>query len=449
MAKKNLTEGNITKQLMKLTWPMLLASMGIVMFNLVDTYFVGKLGVEQLAAMSFTFPFIMVFNSFAQGVGIGTSSLVSRNFIGSSHTQMKQMTTRAILLGIVIVLISLFIAWMVMEPVFRLMGAEGKVLEYVMQYMRVWILGMPFVVIPMIGNNIIRATGDTLTPGMNILMNGVVNAILDPLFIFGIGFFPEMGMAGAAMATVIGRATGLLLILYILLKREKLLTWHVGKIRAIFKIWEEIIGIAIPTSLTMLIPPISMALITRILSSYGEETMAAFGVASRIEMFGMLVVVSLGSVLIIFVGQNMSQNRYDRIRKALRTSFKFSLLWGVVFFILLLLGEGAIASLFTTNNQVVDITQTYFYIVGISYGMQGILSLCSSTFNGLDKPMMSALMSFFRMVILYLPLAWIGSKLIGRNGVFIAGCIANVSAGLVAVHYLRNMIKKLSKRNAV
>ncbi len=445
MAKRrNLTEGNISKQLLQLTWPMFFATMGIVMFNLVDTYFVGKLGVEQLAAMSFTFPFIMIFNSFAQGIGIGTSSLVSRSIIGASPESLKKMASRAIVLGIVIVFISVSVGWVVMKPIFQLLGAEGRVLGYILEYMRVWILGMPFVIIPMIGNNIIRATGDTLTPGINVLMNGVVNAILDPLFIFGIGIFPEMGMAGAALATVMGRACGLILILFVLIKREKMLTVHLGKLKDILKTWRDIIYVAAPTSLTMLIPPISMALVTRILSSYGEETMAAFGVASRIEMFGLLVVAALGSVLIIFTGQNMSQNRYDRISEALRKSFLFALIWGAFFFVLLLLGEGIVAGWFTTDAEVVHITQTYFYIVGISYGLQGVLSLCSSTFNGLNKPLLSALMSFLRMFVLYLPLAWVGSKFFGASGVFAAGCLANIIMGLFAAYYLRKTISRLA-----
>ncbi len=184
---KNLTEGNIKKQLFDLAWPMLLGMMGMVVFNLIDTFYVGKLGVEELAAMSFSFPVIMFINSLSQGVGIGTSSLISRNIIHTERKEVKMMASRAILLGLIVVLVFVFVGLQTIGPIFKALGAENETLNYVHDYMSIWYLGVPFVVIPMIGNNIVRATGDTFTPGMIMLALAVVNAILDPLLIFGIG----------------------------------------------------------------------------------------------------------------------------------------------------------------------------------------------------------------------------------------------------------------------
>ncbi len=446
MAKKNLTEGNIGKQLVELTIPMIFGILGIVIFNLVDTYFVGKLGVEQLAAMSFTFPVIMVLNSLAQAIGIGASLLVARSIIGINREEMKKMVSRAILLGVLIVVVFMLVAIIFMKKIFILLGAEGIILNYIMQYMNMWVIGMPFLVIPMIGNNIIGATGDTLTPGVNMLINGTVNAVLDPLFIFGLYGFPEMGMAGAALATIIGRATGFVVVLTLLMFREKMITIKIGKINEIVETWKEILHTAIPTSLTMLIPPISMALITRILSDFGKETVAAFGVATRIEMFGMIVVMALSSVLIIFVGQNISQSKFERINLALKKSYKFAIMWGILFFASLLLFEKQIAGLFTNNAKVIEITQIYFYIVGGTYGLQALLSVCSSSFNGLNKPISSAILSIIRMIILYLPLAWLGAKYFQEKGVFWAGGISNIISGIIAVIALTVTLRKIEQK---
>jgi len=164
----------------------------------------------------------------------------------------------------------------------------------------------------MIGNNIVRATGDTFTPGIIMVSIAVVNAILDPFLIFGYGPFPEMGIKGAALATVIARGIGLVIILIILIKREKLLTFHFGQIKSILSTWENVVYIAGPASLTMLITPISIGIITKILAGFGKEAVAAFGVASRIEMFALMVIMALGSVLIIFVGQNLSKQKFQR-----------------------------------------------------------------------------------------------------------------------------------------
>jgi len=441
--KRNLTEGNILRQLIRLTWPMLLGMIGMVIFNLVDTYFVGKLGVHQLAAMSFSFPVIMFLNSLSQGVGIGTSSLISRKIMNTDRSEVGKMATRAILLGVMNVTIFVTIGLLTIRPLFTALGAEHEVLDYIYDYMSIWYFGVPFVVIPMIGNNIVRATGDTFTPGMIMVINAGINIILDPFFIFGIGPFPEMGIAGAALTTVIARGTGLVAILFVLIKREKLLTLHLGSVRNILRTWKNVLYVAIPASLTMLIIPISVGLLTKILSGFGNEAVAAFGVASRVEMFAMMTVIALGSVLIIFVGQNISKQKFARIFEALKLSAWFSLGWGaLIFLVLLFFGQG-IASLFSKDTQVIEITRHYFYIIGASYGFQGLVLLSTQSFNGINKPIPSTIFSIIRMLVLYVPLAWLASKLFGINGVFGAGFIANVSIGILAFLFLRKTIKKM------
>lgn len=441
---KNLIEGNIKKQLFNLAWPMLFGMMGIVIFNLVDTYFVGKLGVQQLAAMSFSFPIVMFINSLSQGIGIGTSSLISRNIIATSRQNVKMMASRAILFGVIVVIIFAIVGILTIRPIFSALGAKQDILKYISDYMKIWYLGVPFVVIPMIGNNIVRATGDTFTPGMLMVSSGVVNVILDPLLIFGYGPFPEMGIKGAALATVIARSTSLVFILFVLVKREKLLTLYFGRLKNIFSTWKDIMHIAAPASLGMLITPISIGFITKIIAGFGKEAVAAFGVASRIEMFVLMVVASLGSVLIIFIGQNISKQKYQRILKSLNYSLKFSIIWGVLVFVILLFFGQAIASIFTDNLVVVEITKKYFYIVGASYGFQGLVMLSTASYNGINKPYPSAIFSIIRMLVLYVPLAWVGSKIFDINGVFGAGFIANIVIGVLSFWYLHKTINKMN-----
>lgn len=445
MAKtnQNLTEGNIKSQLYRLTWPMLLGMMGMVIFNLVDTYFVGQLGLHELTAMSFTFPVVMFLNSLALGVGTGTSALVSRNIIRSQKSEVKMMASRAILLGVIIVLVFVFAGLLTIRPVFTLLGAENDILDFINDYMFIWYLGVPFVVIPMIGNNIVRATGDTFTPGMIMVAIAVVNAILDPLLIFGYGIFPEMGIKGAALATVISRGIGLIIILYILIARTKLLTIHIGKIKEIYSTWKDVLYVAGPASLTMLITPISIGFITKILAGFGKEAVAAFGVASRIEIFALMVIAALGSVLIIFVGQNSSKQKFQRIDEALKISLKFSLIWGGIVYLSLLFFGKATASIFTDENGVIEIAKNYFWIIGASYGFQGLVMLSTSAFNGINKPYPSALFSIIRMFVLYVPLAMIASALFDVYGVFWAGFIANLGVGVLSYKYLFKTIGKL------
>jgi len=440
---KDLTEGNIKKQLFSLVWPMLFGMLGMVIFNLADTYFLGRLGVKELAAISFTFPVVMFINSLSQGIGIGTSSLISRNIIVSDRQSVKMMASRALFLGLLVVVIFVIIGQFTIRPLFTALGASEEILDDVASYMRIWYFGVPFVVFPMIGNNIIRATGDTFIPGMLMLTSAVINIILDPLMIFGIGFFPEMGIQGAALATVIGRSVSFVIILIILIKREKLLTIYLGRVKDILKTWKQVIFIAGPAALAMLITPISLGFITRLLSGYGKEAVAAFGIASRVEMFALMVIASLGSVLIIFIGQNFSKQKFGRIFTSLKYAFVFSITWGIVIFAVLLFLGKPIASVFTNDSQVIRIAATYFLIVGASYGFQGLVMLSTASFNGLNKPYPSAVFSIIRMLVLYVPLAWIGSKFFALKGIFWAGFTANIIAGTLAAVFLYKTICKL------
>ena len=133
--KKNLIEGNIKKQLFSLAWPMLLGMMGIVVFNLVDTFFVGQLGVKQLAAMSFSFPIIMFINSLSQGIGIGTSSLISRNIIATDRNEVRKMASHSLFLGLIVVLIFVVVGIFTIKPVFMALGADGEILGYINDYL--------------------------------------------------------------------------------------------------------------------------------------------------------------------------------------------------------------------------------------------------------------------------------------------------------------------------
>src|SRR6056297_3432355 len=143
----DLTRGPIFPLIMFLTWPMVMGIMGMVMFNLADTYFIGKVGVDELAAMGFTFPVVMVINALALGVGIGTSSLISRSIVSQDRMVLARYATEAILLGLLIVSVMVAIGQMTIEPLFVAMGATEKILPLIEDYMRVWYWGMLVVVI--------------------------------------------------------------------------------------------------------------------------------------------------------------------------------------------------------------------------------------------------------------------------------------------------------------
>ena len=438
----DLTQGSIAPLLMKLTWPMVLGLLGMVMFNLVDTYFIGKVGVDELAAMGFTFPVVMVVGALALGVGIGTSSLMSRSIVRENKTTLRQYASAALLLGLLVASVLVTVGQLTIEPLFRAMGASDKILPHIQDYMSVWYWGMLMVVIPMVGNNIIRATGDTFTPGMFMTISAVINIIIDPFLILGYGPFPFLSIKGAAIATVVGRGLGMVLTLYVLIRREHLLTMILPPLKEVLRIWRKILYIAAPAAASVLITPLSIGVVTRIISKFGDEAVAAFGIVSRMEMFSLILVNALGSVMIIYAGQNWGKGKIHRLLKGLNVGVRFALIWGLLLFIVAQLWAEPIASIFSRNVEVIRITAEYLLIVSFSYGFQGILMVGVNIFNGINKPLPSAGLTGLRMVGLYVPLAWLASIYWNLTGVFWCAFIANMVTGILTYAWLWWYLRK-------
>ena len=218
--RKDLTKGDLKKQILMMTLPMVLGMLGMVAFNFADSLFVGRLGELELAAISFTFPVVMFVMSISQGLSMGIGSVVSR-YIGEKNEKwVIKTSTYSIILAVIIVAFFALIGQLTIHPLFRALGATQEAMPLIKSYMRVWYFGVPVVVIPMAGNGIIRALGDTKVPSLVMTLAAGVNIILDPIFIFGWGF-AGLGIKGAAIATVISRSVTLVFALYILIKREK------------------------------------------------------------------------------------------------------------------------------------------------------------------------------------------------------------------------------------
>ncbi len=427
-----LIEGPIGKTLTKMTIAMTLGMLGMVAFNLVDTFFVGKLGTDQLAALSFTFPVILVISSIALGLALGTSAVISRAIGEGDHHKVQRLTTDSLLLAFIIVIGFVTIGLFTIEPLFKALGATSKIISYIKIYMKIWYIGMPFVVVPMVGNNAIRATGDANTPSIIMLIAVCVNTILDPLLIFGIGPFPELGIKGAAIATVISRFTTFSVALWVLAKREKMISFDIPGITEIINSWKQILFIGVPIAGARIIIPITIGIITRMVSSYGVKAVAGFGVVSRLEFFSLVVIHALSSVFGPFIGQNLGAKKYDRVHTAINISHRFSILWEIAVWIILFSFRNTIAGIFNDDTQVISTIVLYLTIVPLSYTMKGIFLLSTTALNVMHKPLQSVSLTIIQMFILCIPLALLGSHLFGLTGIFASVALSYIISGIIS-----------------
>ena len=417
---RDLTQGSIKKHIVTLTGPMIFGILGVTVFNLVDTYFVGLLGTKELAALSFTFPIVLTFSSLTLGISTGVTAAVSRVAGKHDSGRLKALVFDSMVLSVLCVLLFIGIGFLVMRPILGFMKAEEELIPIIMTYLTIWLPGLIFVVFPMVGNGIIRALGDTLTPGIVMIIAGIVNAILDPMFIFGIGFFPELGVAGAAIATVIGRFITFIVALYVLMKREKVLTLQKRKLSDMAANWKEILKVSIPAGLSRVILPVGSGIITGMVAVYGAEAVAGFGMATKIENFLIIIANAMASIIIPFAGQNIGAGKFGRVKDIFRYTNKFILILQAGLYILVLFSADFLAGLFSDDPEVIRVASLYMRIVTLAYGFKGVILLCSSFLNVMRRPLVAAALNLAQMFIIFIPLAWIGNQLIGIAGIFSA-----------------------------
>ena len=427
-----LVDGPVGKHLADLTVPMIWGILSISAFNIIDTFFVGQLGTRELAAISFTFPVVLVMGSLALGLGTGTASVVARAIGHGDRGRVRRLTTDALLLAVLIVAVFVAIGLATIDPLFRLLGASEDLLPLIRDYMQIWYLGMVFLVVPMVGNAVIRATGDTRFPSYIMMTAAGVNIVLDPILIFGLLGMPRMELEGAALATVIARAVTLVAALWVLIHREDLICLNVPRWSSVWRSWRGVLHVGVPAAGANVINPVTAGVVTALMAGFGEEAVAAFGVATRVEAFALIVIFALGAGIAPFIGQNMGAGRLDRIREAVRLGTLFCLVFGLIAAAVLLLAGGPVAALFDDSPAVVAIAATYLAIVPISYGAQGVVLISVASFNAVGRPGPAVLLAVGRMFALYIPLAYLGAAVVGPTGVFAAAAVANVIAGAAA-----------------
>lgn len=442
MDRHALTQQPVPLVLAKMAGGMLIGFVAMAAFNITDTYFVAQLGTNELAAMSFTFPVAMFIGGLSIGIGIGTAALLSKKIGQGRHHEVQRLTTDALLFGLTLVALLSTVGFFTIRPLFTLLGATAETLPLVEDYMRIWYLGMVFLVVPMIGNNAIRATGDTLWPSAIMVVDLVINIILDPLLIFGLGPFPAWGIKGAAVATVFSRALALAASLYVLHWRKGLLTFELPGVAGLIRSWKKILYFGIPTAGAHILMPFAYGVLLKMVAWSGVEAVAAFGAGQRIEMFVVMPIMALGASLVPFIGQNLGAGNAARIAQAQKLSARFALGWGLLCAALLLTIAHPVAGIFSEDPAVISLLALLLWIVPLSFGFKGLAHTAGAAMIGFGKPYHTTAAVTIRLFVLVLPLAALGAYLDGFRGLLIGLAAAEIIAGAMTATWCHMVFER-------
>jgi putative MATE family efflux protein len=451
MASTNarLTTGPVGRQMIGMTVPVLFGILMMMSQAFVDAYFIGRVGDAELAALGFAFPILLIVSSVAIGLGAGTSSVVARAIGANNHHRAKRLVTDSLILSFFITVVVCAVGFVTIDPLFRLLGAPQSMLPLIAGYMHILYVGVPFVVVGMVGMSSMRATGDTRLPSMLMVLIAIINVILDPILIFGLGPAPEMGLNGAAMAALIARGTIFVGMLYFLRVRFDMLSFRRAKLAELKTSWGDILHVGIPAAGTNVIIPIALAVITAMLARYGPEAVAGFGVASRIEALMLVMFYALSATIGPFVGQNLSAGKPERIFRALRLSTGFCLVAGLLIAGILAVMSKMLPALFSDNPAVTDVTTLFLLVAPIGYGTYGMVMVMNASFNGMGKPMPAVFISVARMAVVYVPLAFLLDHWYGIAGIFAAYTVTNIFSGILAYVWANASVNEQCEKYSV
>ena len=420
----------IPKALMALGIPIMIGMLINALYNLVDAYFVSGLGKSQMGAISVVFPLGQVVVGLGLMFGNGAASYLSRLLgRGDKDTADKVASTAlysSILIGAIIILLSAIF----LKPILVMLGATETIMPYALTYARIYVLSCVFNVFNVTMNNIVSSEGAAKTTMCALLLGAVLNIGLDPLFIYTL----DMGVEGAAIATAISQMVSTLVYLTYVLRKKSVFSFSIKEFSPTRQMITEILKIGVPTLVFQLLTSLSIALINRASSNYGDSVIAGMGAVTRVTSMGTLVVFGFLKGFQPIAGFSYGAKKFDRLREAIKTSIIWSTSFCLVVGLVMAVFSMQIISQFTEgDNQMILVGQKSLFANGITFILFGFYTVYSSLFLALVKGAAGFFLGACRQgvcfvpVILLLPMVW------GMNGILYAQPIADVISVVITV----------------
>ncbi|WP_370339312.1 MATE family efflux transporter [Parvularcula marina] len=442
LRRQRLLAGPVGRVLFALSWPVSLGLFSVIAFNIVDTLYIGRLGPDQLAAIGYCFPVIFSMSAVSIGMANGATSVVSRSLGRGDADRARIRTTDTIIFTGILSLLMTGGMFLIDETVFGWLGTPQRLMPFVHQYMNVWFLGLPFLMMPIVLNGLIRATGDAIFPSSLMIMAAAINAVISPFLVFGIWGAPDLGMAGAAWATIMARGV-VFICSFVYLQREKLVEFT-GHDFGIFRSSvAEITRFGAPAFFAQLVSPLSAAIGVRLLTLSSTDAVAAYTVGTRIESLMLVPFMALSSGIGPFTGQNIGAGKPHRLRSAQIKALIFSLGWGLVVFAILTAFGSQLAGLFSKEASIVGLADHYLSFIALGVWGAGFLHVSVGVANPLGYPNLGMTLSIIRHLLLFAGLSLVLILGFGTDPfqtVIMAGPAAYIVAGLFAALMTRRLI---------
>ena len=433
----------VNKLLITMALPMIISMLVQAMYNIVDSIFVSRICEDALTAVSLAFPMQNLMIAVASGTGVGMNALLSRSLGEKNQESANAAAKHGIFLALCSYLVFLLFGLIACGFFFRTQTDSTVIIRYGETYLSICCICSIGIFMQMNFERILQATGRTFYSMITQTVGAVINIILDPILIFGMFGMPEMGIAGAAVATVFGQIVASLLAIFFNIRFNTDVSLNFRGFRPQGRIIRQIYSVGIPSILMMSISSVMVYGMNRILLAFTSTATAVFGVYFKLQSFIFMPIFGMNNGMVPIVAYNYGAAKPDRILKTIKLAMTYAeafMLIGLAAFQLI---PDVLLSMFNASTDMLAIGEPALRTISWSFLVAGICIICSSTFQALGNGMYSLLVSFARQLVVLLPAAFLLSLTGDVNAVWWSFPIAEVASLTCSLLFLRRINRKI------
>lgn len=437
--EKKYTEISINRAIVLLSIPMILEMVMESLFAVVDIYFVSKIGEEAVGVVGLTESVMMLVYSVAIGLMTAATAMVARRIGEKDHEAAGIAAYQAILLGVVLSIFISILGVLFAKKILVFMGGSESLVEQGLNYTRIMFGTNVVIMLLFLLNGIFRGAGDAHIAMRVLWLSNILNIILDPLFIFGIGPFPELGVTGAAVATSIGRGIGVAFQLFILLKGKSVVKIIWDKLQVSLDIIKRLISVGSGSTIQFLIASASWIFIMRIISvNFSEAVLAGYVISIRVIIFTILPSWGISNAAATLVGQNLGAQQPDRAEKSVWTCSFYNMIFMLIVSIVFFIFAEPIIQIFSQNSEVVEAGKLSLRIICLGYIFFAYGMVIGQSFNGAGDTYTPTVLNFIAFWLIQIPLAYLlVENNFGASGVYWAIAIGESILAIMAIIVFR------------
>lgn len=434
----DLTNGPIVKTLITLSIPIVFANILQTAYQLVDTFWVGRLGAEAVAAVSLSFPLLFLLISLAGGLAIAGTIMVSQLKGKGDIEKVDFIAAQTLLMMFFVAIISSVIGFILSQPLMSLMGAAPDVLQPATDYLQISFAGLIFMFGFFVYQSLMRGVGDVKTPLYIVFGTVLLNMILDPLFILGYGPIPGYGVAGAAIATIGTQGIATFIGMYMLFNGKHGIHIKMQNLKIHFPTIKKMFLLGFPASISQSARAFGMIIMTFLVASFGTVVIASYGIGGRILSFIIIPAVGLAMATSTLVGQNIGAGKIERAAKISKISsaisFTLLTLVGIIIFIF---AEQITALFIPGDLEVIKSGSLFVKIMALTFGFIGVHQTINGTLMGSGNTTISMIIAVISIFVIQFPIAFILSKFtnLGPDGIYWAFPISNILTAIITIFW--------------